>query len=119
MIIGCKYKNSHSNQPNIIYYGFSDDLKSKDKLDCIWHKSMIQFETFKYGTGKCIITNKNKYDATLCFIDSYHRQFKMSQILNDNQTHILNRFHMDCHTVTQIFPQTLYFCVFYCFLCDY
>ena len=51
---------------------------------------------------KCVILDKNSFDPTLSIFDRFHRQHKLSQILDNNNTFILNRFHMDYHKVKQI-----------------
>ena len=88
---------------NEIYYAFSDDLKNKNKNQCIWNQShaklKIQTKDPMRDFCKCLILDKNSYDATFCVLNDNLRQFKLSQIVDNVNTHILNSFHMDLHKV--------------------
>ena len=90
-----KFKSEFQNCHNI-YYAFSDDLKSNDNTQSVWHESIVpNLNIHNCPICRCIILNKNSFDPTVCILDATHRQYKMSQILNDNDTAILTRFHMD------------------------
>ena len=99
-----------------IFYAFSDDLKSNENnhTKSIWNESIIPANTVAENDCicRCMILGKNKYDPSLCIIDDTHRQYPMSQILDDKNTHILSRFHMDYHKVKYIyiFFVNLFFC---------
>ena len=89
-----------------IYYAFSDDLKSNDKTQSVWHQSIVPNLNIRDPDCRCMIVSKNSFDPTVCILDANHRQYKMSQILNDNDTAILTRFHMDYHKVINTHTHT-------------
>ena len=101
---------------NTIYHAFSDNLKSNDKSQSIWHESMITLPERRRAVTKCIILNKNSYDPTLSIaMDTHMQQYKLSHILNENSTHILKSFHMDSYKVDSIFPKNnFFFALFVC-----
>ena len=84
---------------NKIYYAFSDDLKGNDKSQSFWNESMVKLDKTS-DAMKIIILNKKSKNPTFCILDSNsHRQYEMSYILNETNTQILRRFHMDYQTV--------------------
>ena len=101
---------------NKIYYGFSDDLYSTEwqNHDRIWHVSNVKrTESKPTLNDKCeiMILNKNKFNPTLSIFDgTTYREYPMSEVLNDKETKILSRFHMDA----QIVITKILFCL--CFL---
>ena len=83
-----------------IYYAFSDDLKGNDKSQTFWNESMVKLNQKTSLSMKVIILNKKSRNPTFCILDSNcHRQYEMSYILNETNTQILRRFHMDYQTV--------------------
>ena len=94
---------------NRLYYAFSDDLNNTDTdtsmSQSIWKESPIQLKIRKikplYDSCRCIILNKKVYNPDFNIFNAgcYHWQFKMSQILDNNNTHILFRFGIDLQRV--------------------
>ena len=83
-----------------IFYAFSDDLKGNDKSQSFWNESIAKVNNETSDLMKVIILNKKSNDPTFCILDSNsHQQYQLSHILNETNTQILWRFHMDYQTV--------------------
>ena len=126
-MIGGMHKIGMSNyeRVNKIYYAYSDDLRYSDPLQSIWKQSVVQIKVKPFDSVfdscGCVMLDKKKYDPILHIYNDYHWQFKLSQILDEKNTHILNSFHMDLNTVNTnlffgwVFRFVLFLCyVFFC-----